>query len=264
MLHKNGNNIVVGVSERGLKANLDFIMSHGYDIEIQTFCHPAAVEGDWKKKIKEFRGILADFRGKIHLHGAIFDLNPISEDIKVVELTKRRYFQSLKIAQELEAKIVVFHSQYNCLRRDRYFMDRWVNAHLAFWPEIVEEAAKKNIVIALENSWERTPLLIKELVTRISSPNFKICLDTGHANVFSNISIEEWAKCFAKELYYVHIHDNNGEIDEHLAAGEGSIKFDEFFATLKKLGVSPKFNIEVDTMEGIRKSIDYIEKRFDL
>ncbi|MEJ2306651.1 MAG: TIM barrel protein [candidate division WOR-3 bacterium] len=36
-----------------------------------------------------------------------------------------------------------------------------------------------------------------------------------------------------KRLQYVHLHDNNGENDDHLPVGKGNIDFESFFDSIK-------------------------------
>ncbi len=43
--------------------------------------------------------------------------------------------------------------------------------------------------------------------------------------MFDKKEIEELAKKFRRRIIHLHVHDNNGKIDEHLALGVGTINF---------------------------------------
>lgn len=62
----------------------------------------------------------------------------------------------------------------------------------------------------------------EEILDLIEDTSFKLCLDVGHANTAGNLNefLDHWGKFGS-----VHIHDNKGEIDEHLPIGEGNVDF---------------------------------------
>ncbi len=53
--------------------------------------------------------------------------------------------------------------------------------------------------------------------------NFSLCLDTGHTNHASKKPLTEWLDILAPWITHLHLHDNHGVIDEHLAIGAGNI-----------------------------------------
>lgn len=61
-----------------------------------------------------------------------------------------------------------------------------------------------------------------EMLDLIEGTSFKLCLDVGHANTTGNLVefLEYW-----EEFGSVHIHDNNGKMDEHLPIGKGNVDF---------------------------------------
>ncbi len=47
--------------------------------------------------------------------------------------------------------------------------------------------------------------------------------------------IEELAKKFRRRIIHLHVHDNNGKVDEHLPLGVGTINFKGIAKTIKQL-----------------------------
>ena len=71
-----------------------------------------------------------------------------------------------------------------------------------------------------------------------------ICFDTGHAamNGFDAVAELEVA---AEKLFYLHLHDNDGETDYHWLPGRGVIDWDALLATLNCLGFSGPRTLEI-------------------
>jgi len=64
------------------------------------------------------------------------------------------------------------------------------------------------------------------LVDTLAHPAVMCALDTGHAHV--NGGIHACIETFGSRLRHMHLHDNHGEMDEHLEVGKGTIQFAEF------------------------------------
>jgi sugar phosphate isomerase/epimerase len=118
-------------------------------------------------------------------------------------------------------------------------------------------AKKNNILIALENHTTRyvSIELLIELIQKLDSDTFGICLDTGHSHIFSNyISDLNEARRY---LLSLHLHDNNGEEDEHLFPYEGNIDFDYIIGFLRTSHFQGVATLELngenkeDTKEGL-------------
>lgn len=128
----------------------------------------------------------------------------------------------------------------------------------------------KNIVICLENLYYITKNVdeLLYIVNELDSPNFGICLDTGHLNLTTKNQKEFILKA-GKHLKALHIADNEGQSDQHLMPfGRGTVNFDEVFSTLKKINYSGLINYEIpgerDCLLEIRKmKFEYIKNTFD-
>ena len=84
---------------------------------------------------------------------------------------------------------------------------------------------------------------VKKLVRAIDNPLLKVCLDTGHANVFHD-DLAADVRLLGNDLATLHVHDNKGNWDQHLIPYMGNIKWDEFLSALKEIGYNGCFTLE--------------------
>ncbi len=212
----------------------------------------------------DLRRIREEFAARgltVTMHGPYGSINPGSANEEVRRGTEKRYERVLEVLEGLRPRTVVLHAGYN-ERKFHGDTDLWLAQSMKTWPRFVKEAERIGVVIAAENIFEKTPATLKALVDEIDSPNFGVCIDSGHLNVFSTVEMEEWFSTLAHKIMEVHIHDNSGEADDHLPVGEGHIDFPLFFSLLKKYAADPVYTIEPHGEEVMRRSIKAIRKFF--
>jgi len=186
-----------------------------FGIEVDDFANSDLLDSNWKLKVQQYIENLSNFKGLISLHGAFLDLNPASPDKKIRDVTTDRYIHSINIAKEINAKYIVFHSQLNPGIKDPVAKEIKLIRQLTFWESILNEINNTNIIILLENVYEDNPYDLLELVSRINSNQVKVCLDTGHALLNSQLSLDVWINVLKDNLEYIHFHWNNGTYDTH-------------------------------------------------
>jgi len=85
-----------------------------------------------------------------------------------------------------------------------------------------------------------------EVMERV--PLLKCHLDIPHAFIEGGMGrIREYLTRFREKLIHTHIHDNHGELDEHLPLGEGSIDFKKVVRWLKEIEYDRTITFEVFT-----------------
>lgn len=95
-------------------------------------------------------------------------------------------------------------------------------------------------------------LLLKE---ELGWENLKFNFDTSNLYyMHENLSLGLLK--LGKDLDYIHISDSYGQRIEHQAAGNGTIDWDLFFGTLKQIGFSGEFSIDVGGDESHVADID--------
>jgi sugar phosphate isomerase/epimerase len=241
---------------RSLDEFLTCAKQGGYNLEIACFADPNVLDGNWREVLEDHRRKLRHFEGTISLHGPFLGLYIHSRDSKIRAVARERIVQGMEIAKRLGAKYVVFHGNFIPLIGRESYEKNWIAQNAHFWSEILE---KYDVTVLLENLWEPGPELFREVLEKVSSPRLKICFDTGHASVFSKVPFEEWVSVLGDGIAYVHVNDNDGEVDDELAPGEGNINWREFSDLIEKHRTAPNIVFEVGTLEKTIRSIGYFE-----
>ena len=113
---------------------------------------------------------------------------------------------------------------------------------------LAPRAEKYGITICLENM-QRTFNSIDDLnyvIDEVGSDVFGICLDTGHLNVTGTSSQRDFILKAGKRLKALHIANNDGTADQHLAPfSRGNIDFFEVVGALREIGYDGIFNYEI-------------------
>ncbi|MBR0366038.1 MAG: sugar phosphate isomerase/epimerase, partial [Clostridia bacterium] len=121
--------------------------------------------------------------------------------------------------------------------------------NIRFMKELLITAKEYGVTICLENmpmakfSLAR-PAAILSLVEEIGDENFKICLDTGHAALFDDISLFDEVRRLGDKIKVLHVHDNKHGKDLHLMPYFGTINWKEFARSLKDIGFDGVFSLE--------------------
>ncbi len=191
---------------------------------------------------------------RVTQHGPYIHVNPGSTEKETRDFAAKRYREAFEAARLLGTRVIVLHACYS-KKRFNGDIDRWIECSMETWPEFVSLAGEYDITIAAENIFEVEPTPLKKLVEEVNSPNFRLCIDSGHLNIFSDVSFEQWFKVLGPYIAELHLHDNRGHSDEHLCLGEGSINFAEYFRLLDKYKVRPVYTIEPHGEEVFNRAI---------
>ena len=128
-------------------------------------------------------------------------------------------------------------------------------------------AKKYDVTVCVENTpfigfSLATPEKVLKLVKKVNDEHLKICFDTGHVAVFSNLSLGDSIRHLKDEIKVLHNHDNPGENDEHLFPYKGIIDWQEFSTAVKEIGFNGILSLEIvpkeslPTVEFERQSIE--------
>ena len=63
---------------------------------------------------------------------------------------------------------------------------------------------------------------------------------------YGTAALQVIIRYFKDHVRVLHLHDNNGESDQHLIPGQGTIPWGEVFKALKEIGYSGDFTLEAD------------------
>lgn len=189
------------------------------------------------------------------LHGPFLDLNPMAYDSGIRRVTMYRYEQAYEAAQILGAEKIVFHS---CFLPNVYLTIGWADRVAEFYMEFLKDK-DDSIEILMENVLDPDPVPLKDAAEKISHKAFGLCLDLGHANCYSRLSLSQWIETLEPWIHHVHLHDNGGERDSHSALGTGNIPLDQMLSRLEQRGDKKTYTIECSTREEVETSWEYCQ-----
>jgi sugar phosphate isomerase/epimerase len=105
---------------------------------------------------------------------------------------------------------------------------------------------------------------ILRMMDHVGDDNFGAVLDTAHLNAQKEIlalSVEK----LGKQIFFVHAADNDGRVNDHVAAGRGTVDWDGVFQGLKKHKFSGYLAIDVGMVPDIdaqyRESFEFLKKK---
>ncbi len=122
--------------------------------------------------------------------------------------------------------------------------------NLDFFTKLLPVARENGITICLENMpWPEfsisSPDEIHEMVDTVNDEYFKMCLDTGHNNIYSKgVSAGDQVRAHQDVLRAIHVHDNNGKQDQHRIPYDGFVDWSDFGAALRGIDFAGPFTYE--------------------
>jgi len=172
----------------------------------------------------------------------------------VRRVSLQRLTQALEAAGLLGAQLMVVHPGYD---RWRYpnLAETWAAQAAETLAQLLPLAERLDCRLALENIYEETPDTLVNLVTTLASPWFGHCFDIGHWRLFGKVPQDAWLAAIAPRLLHLHLHDNHGSGDDHLAVGEGSIDFSPLLALLPTLPHPPSITLEAHDPDELQRSL---------
>ena len=121
--------------------------------------------------------------------------------------------------------------------------------NLEFMKELLKTAHEYDVTICFENMpfpkiSIASPESIVKFVDEMNDESFKICLDTGHANIFPEKGLGDVVRLMGKRIEALHVHDNNGNDDYHWLPYHGNIDWEDFGRALGEIGFDGVFSYE--------------------
>ncbi len=255
--------ILLATYQKDITRHYELAQAHGAGLELQVYGYDMdLLDSGWRELVDQHKSLLRDLEGELAIHGAFLDLSPASLDQRVVALTRERYTLNLDIAAELGARNVVFHTDFMPIVRKPTYRPEWTERQVEFWGPMSEEAAKRGVVIALENMWEPDPDVIGDVLDQVDSPHVGACLDVGHVYLFSDyLPLETWVERISHRLVHCHMNNHRGFCDEHLPldlpGGVVDYKRD-VLPLLRALPNPPVLVLEMDEIEYLERSLRYL------
>jgi len=199
------------------------------------------------------------------LHAPFHDLAPGGFEKKIVALSREKLKRAFALIPVFCPKAIVCHLGFEANKHQSQF-DRWLETSLTTWKPLVELAASFGTRVHFENTYELDPVAHKRLLQELDAENVGFCLDTGHLMAFAGTGWRLWLEELTPWLGQLHLHDNDGTSDAHLALGAGIFDFFDLFGYLKANDLRPLVTLEPHTKQDLLHSLAYIDQTglFDL
>ena len=107
--------------------------------------------------------------------------------------------------------------------------------------EIIEYAKSLDVKVALENT--KLKGYIEYIFDNADYDNLGICFDAGH---FHCNQKDDWnIERYKNKVYCVHLHDNDGNEDQHLLPFDGNVDWNNIFNKLKSVNYDGPITMEL-------------------
>lgn len=220
-------------------------------------------EKDWEEMLEKYRMVITRLPGRLVLHGPYIGIYYGYKDHLLKDAVNKRMDMTYDMVCELKPDTLVLHTGCSEIMIRFGVTDTWLEHAVEFWRNEIVRYAAQGIRVVLENVAEQTPDLMIALADHVNHELFGLCFDIGHAHLCSSLPPVQWIQKMGRHLKHIHIHDNNGQTDEHLPIGQGKIDFETFFNSLFHSTLDATVSLEVDAApEIVVENIKHVIKRY--
>lgn len=211
MMSDDWESIIDQIKDECEELGISFSQSH---LEFYDVCNTGISQHEWREELVR-RGLIAS--GKLGVKWAVLHLGSIYDE-----------------------------GGYSASKSKKCNME-YIKKHL-------ETAAANHVGIAVENLPDKArrrfcgvPEELIDFVDSIHTPELGICWDFGHGNLMK-IDQAYWVRQIGYRLKAVHVADNHGEWDEHIAPFYGNICWKDMVHALKEINYPYDFTYEIHNM----------------
>ena len=191
------------------------------------------------------------------LHAPFLDLSLGAFDSRIRKVSLERLEQVLELLPLLNPRWIVCHAGYEA-RHYRNEEAKWLSHITRSLSHLLGRLEASPTFLMVENVFEKDTLHLKALFQALPSSRLRFCLDVGHHRLYGRTDLKTWLDDLGPVLGMLHLHDNHGQLDDHLALGQGSIHFHELFALLRERGLNPFITLEPHHEDWVFPSLDFL------
>lgn len=209
---------------------------------------------EWKKVVEDAGNAAADCGFQfVQAHAPCY--NPLGT-FENHAAGMRTMIRSVEACGMLGIRTIVVHTSISKTHLYPEAKDAYFEYNREFLRGMLEEAEKYGVMVCAENTSEknmgnqyfpRTPEELNEFVEYVNHPLLKCCWDTGHSVMEGYGDQYDLIKKLGGNLQAVHIHDNCGLKDQHIAPYCGNLQMDSFIKGLIDIGFPGYFTYEAHT-----------------
>lgn len=222
------------------------------------------LEGDvlYTKSRDDFKQVadtLKSHKLRCTLHAPFFDLAPGALDPHIRQASRNKLRLAFDLIPLFKPKAIVCHLNFES-NKHGYKHPEWFLHARETWQDLLNVCEAHQTPLMFENTYESSPEQHLLMLEALDSPLAQFCLDTGHLQCFANTPWESWQAIIDTQLGHLHLHDNCGERDSHLAVGRGNFNFTGLFNHLAKNGLQPTVTIEPHSLDDLWASLKHLQE----
>lgn len=184
---------------------------------------------------------------------------------EATEFVLRTYKTAIKMCDYTDVKWLVIHGASLNLSNHLDTPESIRQHNYELYRRLIPELVETDVVVCLENLFTRhgsqimegTCSVAEEAVEYIDRLNemagkecFGLCLDTGHLNILGK-NQKAYIHTLGTRIKALHLHDNRGMDDDHLAPYAGTIIWKDVIDGLKDVGYSGNLSFETFKQVGL-------------
>lgn len=254
----------------GLDIGSERMAQHGYSAVDYNFSDTESIF--YSEKEEKFISMLYEIRNKLKSHGLYVNQihGPWKWPVKdATEDDRADWFgkmtKALVIAKHLGAKYMAIHPLMPFGHNSMEKAEEIYNINVKYYSALANIAKNLGVIICLENlPFQSFPISrtedILKLIDMINHPNIKMCFDTGHSHILGENLGDSIRLIGRDKLRIIHIHDNDGENDDHLIPYEGTIDWSDVAEGLFDIGYDGVFSLETAPVNADDTSFDINDK----
>ena len=201
--------------------------------------------------------LINSYKLKYTIHSAYTDVNIASFNKAIQKASINEIKRSIDFAVDIDSDIVVIHPGIvSYIARNQVDF-----VYSLGWESLIElrdYANDRGVNPCIENLPNIQGFMYQDinlLNDALSELEMPMTLDIGHAHTAGFSPEEMYFDC----VKHIHVHDNPGDDDTHLALGEGTLAVNDFFNTFIGKGYDGIYILELHDKDSIEKSLEYMK-----
>jgi sugar phosphate isomerase/epimerase len=232
-------------------------------LELQTEPPYLPSQFDMQQRI-ELREVAESYQLALSVHGPLDDVNLSSLKKEILEVSLSYTMRCLDLAVDLEAEIFLIHAGFCPADQIRMSLSQAQDAFDRSLLELAKYANERGIILGVENKQvgkDRETILYLEdhlrYVMDYHDLGVGAVFDTGHANT-TRVNLADYVHKLGDSLVEIHIHDNIGSSDDHIALGTGTVPFKEILSILESNRFDGPAILELKSEEDLRSGVEFL------
>lgn len=235
-----------------IRGNLKFMKDAGFDVANIGTGLLVPTTGQWQPIVEQAQKDAAELSIPFSdCHLPYFNIK-VNTDPDYAELCSQKMHTAIDIAKALHVRTAVLHPNCTTVTMRAFDRKEAYDVAMAHLSPFAEYAAKVGLNIVIENTRlipgirqsHRFCQGPEELCEVADALGFGVCWDFGHANL-AGFKQSEALAYVGKRLKAIHVHDNNGTDDDHIAPFMGNVDWKDAMHGLALAEFDGPLNYEV-------------------